>query len=329
MKHRLLILVALLLVLLPMRSRALVESPFVAHPVYAAENERDDGGSTGEEVKQPSSEPQEGAADSEESVGGPATEDTVPPDTTTIAPNPTTQDSGTQNTQAIPVDTMAEKPPNTADQQQPDIVTVGTEAQPKAISSAFPWAWVVTRAAGIISYILLALLSLTGMLLTTGLLYRVWSPATAWSVHRAIGSMLLLTVLAHIAGLLTDNFIKLSFLNVFVPFTSPYRPLLVSLGIGGFYLLLLILASSLYTMTSHARFWRTIHFFGFPMFALIFLHGILIGTDSKQPWMIAIYWITAGLVVAGVVYRLVWKYTTPKVTPKEERNDNPYSHKGG
>lgn len=175
-------------------------------------------------------------------------------------------------------------------------------------ATGFPWAWILTRTAGMMSYLLLALLSITGILQTTGAIYRLFSPAAAWSIHRAIASTLLVSVVVHVGALLFDKFMNLSLVNVLVPFTSPYRPILVTLGIGGFYLLLLVLLTSLYNITSHPRFWRTIHFFGIIMFGLIFLHGILIGTDTHLSWVRALYWLAAVPVFLAVVYRLWWKY---------------------
>lgn len=213
-----------------------------------------------------------------------AASDAVP---STVAPEPPTPSVQTNTNQAAPIQEVAPAPVK---------------------SKAFPWAWILTRASGIASYVLLTILSLLGMLLTTGLIYRVLTPASAWSLHRAVASVLLLSVVTHIVGLLLDAFIKLRIVDVLIPFVSPYQPLLVSLGIMGFYLLLLILITSLYTMTSHARFWRTVHALGLVMFALIFFHGILIGTDAKQVWMQAIYWITGTLVLSAGTYRMIWRY---------------------
>lgn len=151
------------------------------------------------------------------------------------------------------------------------------------------------------------------MLMTTGILYRLMSPAAAWSLHRAIGSVLLFSVLAHIGSLLADHFINLSLIDMLVPFASKYQPVWMALGTIGFYILLFVLASSLYTLTSHARFWRTVHFFAFPMFILVFLHSFFIGTDTQRWWMVAIYWGTGGITLAGVAYRVWWKYRQPAV----------------
>ncbi len=155
------------------------------------------------------------------------------------------------------------------------------------------------------------------MLLTTGTFFRAVSPATAWSIHRAIASTLLISVATHIGALLFDTFINLRIVDVLVPFVSPYRPLLIALGITGFYLLLLVLATSLYTMNRFPRFWRIVHYFSFVMFLSIFFHGLLIGTDAKVWWVRLVYWATAVLVVGLGVYRLWWKHhQDPTRTPR-------------
>lgn len=231
-------------------------------------------------------------------------------------PSPPVETNGGPTVQpqaGLEVNTKANKSTSELPENQPKVVDTYQDAQEQqtttpVISKAFPWAWIITRASGIASYILLTVMSLLGMSLTTGLVYRLMSPAAAWSLHRATASVLLLSVAAHIVSLLFDAFMNLRIIDVLIPFISPYQPILISLGILGFYLLLLILGTSLYTMTSHARFWRTVHAFGFVMFMLIFLHGILIGTDAEQTWMQTIYWITGALVLSAGIYRLIWRY---------------------
>lgn len=227
--------------------------------------------------------------------------------------------------QEIPVQTETPAAIEPAPQETPAPVIIDTPAAPATaitapikeeievpvISASFPWPWIITRATGISSFILLALMTVIGASITTGLLFRFMSPATAWSLHRAIGSTLLISVLIHVISLLFDHFINLHLVDVFVPFASSYQPLYVALGTIGFYLLLLILITSLYTMSKYARFWRIVHYLGFVMFASIFLHGVLVGTDTHQWWMQVIYW-GAGIAVGAIsIYRVVWKIKTP------------------
>ncbi|MFA5051903.1 MAG: ferric reductase-like transmembrane domain-containing protein [Patescibacteria group bacterium] len=209
------------------------------------------------------------------------------------------------NTPTVTTDT--DQSPQTA------AVTDTDQIQPATVSASFPWPWVVTRAAGISSFILLALTTIIGISITTGLMFRFFSPATAWSIHRAIGSMLLVAVLLHVGSLFFDSFLNMGFADILIPFASFFRTTLVALGTIGFYLLLAILGTSLYTMTKYAKFWRFLHYFGFVMFVLLFLHGVLIGTDTREWWMKIIYWTSALAVTSFGVYRVVWKLRKPVV----------------
>ncbi|MFA5107286.1 MAG: hypothetical protein WC497_03090 [Patescibacteria group bacterium] len=235
----------------------------------------------------------------------------IPTPTVETAPATPTQPKTVATPSADQVPTAETAPNNTAAPLTEPPTDAAPAITPQAANSPLSWTWIATRAAGIASFLLLAVITITGISLTTGLLFRLMSPASAWSMHRAIGSALLVSIIIHIGALPFDRFIRLRVVDLLVPFASSYRPTLVALGIFGFYLLLLVLGTSLYTLTSHARFWRTVHFFGFPMFVMIFLHSVLIGSDSKQPWMIAMYWSTAVLVSLFVVYRLAWKYRKP------------------
>lgn len=220
---------------------------------------------------------------------------TTPPPTTTV----------TNVTDPVVSDAATTTPVTSAS-------TTSTVAPVATVSASFPWPWIIARAMGIASYVLLSILSITGILLTMGALYRIMSPATAWSLHRAIGSVLLFSVLVHISALRFDTFIRLRTADILIPFVSHYQPILVALGIIGFYILLFVLASSLYTMTSHAKFWRTVHFFAFPMYILIFLHSILLGTDAHHWWMKLISWGSFSALMLTVLYRLWWKYRPAK-----------------
>lgn len=291
MKHRLVIFLALVLVMgiAPGRpAKAATRTPILAagRAARLAENdqERPD---TGEENRRP----------------------TTPTVIPTVPVAPTTTSSPEQVTPTTTV-------PASSDTVLPTSSPTTTVAP--NISTNFPWAWIVTRTSGIASFLLLTLLSITGILLTTGALFRLFSPATAWSIHRAIASTLLFSVVTHVVSLLVDRFINLRLVDVFIPFVSPFRTLYVALGIFGFYLLLLVLSTSLYTMTSHARFWRTVHWFAFPMFLLIFLHGVLIGSDTKLWWMHIIYWGAGIAVGLAVLYRMIWKYRQPAVRPPRD-----------
>lgn len=217
------------------------------------------------------------------------------------------------NTATAPTTTINSPSSATSETTPASVETAVAQPVVSSISTTFPWSWVVTRVAGIASFVLLALTTIIGIAITTGLMFRFFSPAAAWSIHRAIGTVMLVSIVLHVGSLLFDSFLGLRISDILIPFVSFYRKTLVSLGIIGFYLMLGIVGTSLYTMTSHAKFWRFLHYFGFVMFILIFLHGVLIGTDTREWWMKVMYWTSAFAVTGFGIYRIVWKLRKPAI----------------
>lgn len=171
-----------------------------------------------------------------------------------------------------------------------DANSIPTESVVPKQASA--WPWFVTRAAGISSYLLLWLIVMFGLGLSTNVAYRIMSPTTGWTIHRTLGLALAGTVALHIGSLLLDSFIQLKVVEVFVPFASAFRTTPLALGIIGFYIILPVIVTSLVSITRHARFWRLTHYLTLPMFVLLFLHGLLIGTDRSLPIMQIMYYVT-------------------------------------
>jgi len=176
--------------------------------------------------------------------------------------------------------------------------------QPVVKKYPSPWPWFVTRAAGFTSYLLLWLIVMFGLGLSTNVAYRIMSPTTGWTIHRTLGLSLAGTVSFHIGGLLLDSFIHLKVVEVFVPFVSTFRTTPLALGIIGFYIILPVIVTSLVSITRHARFWRLTHYLTLPMFVLLFLHGLLIGTDRTLPVVQGMYLVTGLLAGVAIFLRL-------------------------
>ena len=164
--------------------------------------------------------------------------------------------------------------------------------------------WYFTRASGIVSYILLFLLTMTGMGITSGFIYNWFGPVFSWRLHRTYGISLVAFMLTHIVMLAYDSTMNFTLADIFVPFYTQFQTLNMSFGIIGFYLFMVTLVTSIVMVVKQYKAWRFVHFIAFPAFILLFLHGVLIGTDSKSIAMMAVYWITGIFVVIGAGYRL-------------------------
>ncbi|WP_441295857.1 hypothetical protein, partial [Salmonella enterica] len=53
------------------------------------------------------------------------------------------------------------------------------------------------------------------------------------------------------------------------------------------------------------RVWRALHWLTFPLYLLALLHGLGAGSDTRTPWMGALYLATGSTVVLLTSYRLL------------------------
>lgn len=176
------------------------------------------------------------------------------------------------------------------------------------------WSWYVARASGIIATILLALLIMSGVGMLTGLTYKALEPLPAWALHRALGLSFGVMVVVHMLVLLFDKFIGFSIADVLIPFASDYKPVTVggvelgsfyvATGVLAFYAVVAVIVSSLLWMQSRPKPWKLLHFFSYAILALVFVHGLFLGTDLKQGigrWL----WIIGGvLLLVAIIPRL-------------------------
>src|SRR5579871_5372553 len=180
----------------------------------------------------------------------------------------------------------------------------GLAMSAKAANASDPTLWYITRAAGVSAYVLLAVVVDLGILRS---LARALGTRVSWVLdefHQFLSLLAAAFVALHLVVLLFDPFITFSLANLLLPFSEPYEPLGVSLGILGFYALLVVLASSwLRRFISH-RLWRGLHYASFVVFALVTLHGLLAGSDAGLGWMRAIFFAAASMLFLTVM-RLV------------------------
>ncbi len=176
---------------------------------------------------------------------------------------------------------------------------------PTVLTSSTPWPWYFARASGIIGYLLLFLLTLSGVGITTGYLFNLFGPIIGWRIHRTIGITLIVSIVIHLLALYLDKFINFSFADLLIPFHSGYKTIYLSLGIIGLYLFIVITLTSLILIVSKYKFWRLLHYLTFPTFVALFIHGVFIGTDSSTLVMQIVYWSTGISVALAFIYRLL------------------------
>lgn len=183
-----------------------------------------------------------------------------------------------------------------------------------------PRLWYVTRAAGVCAYVLLALGTALGLFQS---LARGLGVRAGWALvelHQFIALIAAAFVALHLVTLALDPFLPFSLSNLLLPVGESYKPLATALGVLGLYALLVVLLSSWLRKRMSYAVWRGLHVTSFVVFALVTAHGLLVGTDTHQPWMKGIYFASMAVVIFLTGMRLIlWLTTEPEVQSSPTR----------
>ncbi|MCP3933782.1 MAG: hypothetical protein GY708_00265 [Actinomycetia bacterium] len=144
--------------------------------------------------------------------------------------------------------------------------------------------WYVSRASGVVAWVLLALSMCWGLLVSTRAANSAGRPANILELHRYLSLLSVLFTGIHIAGLVADDYVHFGWSETLVPWASEWRPTAVAWGVLGLYLLIAIELTSLLRKHLPRRIWRAIHMASFGLFVFATLHGIQAGTDMGNLW---------------------------------------------
>jgi hypothetical protein len=148
------------------------------------------------------------------------------------------------------------------------------------VSGTFPW--YIARAAGLVSWALLAAATLWGLALSTKVLGR--RPRSNWllDMHRWLGGTALAFTGVHVVALLADQYVHFGLAEILLPFASSWHPVAVAWGVVAAYLLLAVELTSLARSHLSKRIWRRVHMASFALFVMATIHGLTAGTDTKS-----------------------------------------------
>jgi sulfoxide reductase heme-binding subunit YedZ len=176
--------------------------------------------------------------------------------------------------------------------------------------------WVLLRAAGIGSYLMLFLSVAWGLVATTSIVTKRISKPSANLFHAFVASTGLALLGVHLGLLLVDEFMPFSLADITVPMASDYRPVAIAAGIVAMYAVVIVVVSSWLRKPIGTVWWRRLHMLAVPAFTLALMHGVFAGTDTERPWMLALYAVTGLLVVFLTLVRaLTYGYRPPRPAP--------------
>ncbi|PQP89791.1 ferric reductase-like transmembrane domain-containing protein [Paenibacillus sp. AR247] len=163
--------------------------------------------------------------------------------------------------------------------------------------------WVTTRAAGLTSYMLL-FASVAAGLLQGGAWAKGPVKAKLNMVHQWCGWFGLLFGMVHGLVLLFDRYVGYSLADLLIPFKASGDRLWMGLGILSLYLMMLLIISSDLMKKLGKKAWRLIHFLAMPTYLMALVHGIMLGTDSRQAPVLVLYAVTGVTVLILLVNRI-------------------------
>ena len=163
-------------------------------------------------------------------------------------------------------------------------------AQPLSapLTSGSTLLWYATRATGIVSLVLLTgtvMLGITGTVRATS---ARWPRLVTAGLHRNLALTALALVVIHVVTTVLDPFASISVAAAFIPDSSAYRPLWLSLGAVAFDLMLAVIVTSLLRDRLNLRAWRAVHLLTYASWPIALWHGLGTGTDTRLIWVLAI-----------------------------------------
>jgi sulfoxide reductase heme-binding subunit YedZ len=140
--------------------------------------------------------------------------------------------------------------------------------------------WYVTRASGLVAYILLWLSTVWGLAISSKLFDPHILRNYTYDFHEFLSLLAIGFLGVHLSVLTLDRYLPFSVTQVLVPFTSTYRPLWVGIGVVAFYLTLLVTVTFYLRRQIGVRAFRLIHGLSLVAYLGATLHAIYAGTDS-------------------------------------------------
>jgi len=165
--------------------------------------------------------------------------------------------------------------------------------------------WYATRAAGLITLILLTAGMILGILNAGRFATRRWPRFLVQGLHRNLSLLALAFLALHVGTTVIDTYTSIRLPAAFVPFVSSYKRFWLGLGAVGCDLFVTLVITSLLRQRIGHRLWRGMHWAGYLCWPVAVAHGLGAGTDHGSSWVLALTFACIGGVIVSIAYRAV------------------------
>jgi Ferric reductase like transmembrane component len=175
--------------------------------------------------------------------------------------------------------------------------------------------WYLTRGSGVVALLLLTGSLLLGILNALRWQGKRWPRFAVGDLHRNLTLLSIVFVALHVVTTVADGFAPIGFVDAFVPFISPYRPIWLGLGTVAFDLLLALVVTSLLRARVGPKLWRAFHWLAYASWPVAVLHSFGTGSDARLGWLELLGFGCVALVSLAVIARVVagGGHTRPRV----------------
>lgn len=168
-----------------------------------------------------------------------------------------------------------------------------------------PWDWYIVRASALIGFVLLYVSIFAGTVSCLPGIKKYFLRLKSLNFHCWISLQALVFVLIHAIALLFHKFILFGWKDILIPFHSDFEPVLVALGIFGFYFMIILVATSYARKYISAKLWRAIHFLNIGLYISMIIHALYLGTDLKSGLLREIFIWANGFLVILLIFHII------------------------
>jgi len=167
-----------------------------------------------------------------------------------------------------------------------------------------PALWYLTRATGMVTLVLLTASVALGILGVQRWRSARWPRFLTGGLHRNVSLLSVAFLAVHVVTAVTDSFVTIRWVNVFIPFTGSYRPVWLGLGAVASDLLIALIITSLLRQRLGYQLWRATHWASYACWPLALVHGLGTGTDPRHGWALAVLLGSLAVVCAATWWRV-------------------------
>jgi methionine sulfoxide reductase heme-binding subunit len=181
------------------------------------------------------------------------------------------------------------------------------------VSLSGPGLWYATRAAGLVTLLLLTISAMLGAATAGRFASPRWPRFLTVGLHRNLSLLALVFVALHVATTVLDSYTSIQLSAAFIPFISSYKRGWLGLGALALDLLIALVMTSMTRMRLGHRTWRLVHWSGYACWPVAVAHGVGAGTDEHAAWAVDMTIVCVAAVAGAVAWRIAQRWPERRV----------------